>query len=96
MTRAIAYLPNQLGGPPSTPNYFFNSSANIAPSYHVGPKLYGSNGYVDHPLNYTGQPGPADDHNTTPPAGYTSTGPYGLAALLSFPHPVSIGGRNLG
>ncbi len=94
--RAVAYLPNQLGGPPATRNYFFNSSANIAPSFHVGPKLYGENGYVDHPLTYTGQPGPADFHNTTPPAGSNDIRPGGIAASLSFPHPISIGGRNLG
>jgi len=94
--RSVAYLPNQIGGPPSTPNYFFNSSANIAPSFHVGPRMYGENGYVPQPLTYTGQPGPADFHNTTPPAGELSTAPGGLAAMLSFPHPISIGGRNLG
>lgn len=80
----------------SAPRLVFNSSANIAPSWHVGPRTYSDGGYVAHPLSYTGQPGPSANVDGTPKAGKNSTAPGGISTLISWPHPYSINGREPG
>lgn len=84
-----------LGLPPGLSNLSFNSSANIAPSYHVGVRSYGENGYVPHPLSYTGQGGGAPV-NPTPRAGALATAPGGVDASIAWPHPYTVNGQQPG
>jgi hypothetical protein len=83
-------------GLPAVPNYTFNSTANIAPSFHVGPRMYNDGGYIPHPLSYTGQPGPTPSKKVTRPAGALTTAPGGLATDIAWPHAFSINGREPG
>lgn len=80
----------------STQRLVFNSSANIAPSWHVGPRTFNGAGYVAHPLSYTGQPGPTAMDDPIPNAGKNSTAPGGVSTLISWPHPYTINGREPG
>jgi hypothetical protein len=82
-----------LGLAPGVSNLYFNNSANITPSYHVGVKSYSEGGYVAHPLSYTGQPGPAA-RMSVPPAGQLATAPGGVA--WSIGHPYTINGKEPG
>lgn len=82
-----------LGLAPGISNLYFDGSANIAPSYHVGVRTYAEGGYVPHPLSYTGQPGPAE-RMPTAPAGQLATAVDGVA--WSIGHPYTINGKQPG
>lgn len=82
------YVPTGTLGLPLNNNYTYNSSANIAPHFHVGPRTYSENGYVPHPLQLTGGQGGAafnGDKKVKNKAGANATAPGGLDALVAFP-----------
>ena len=94
--RYVAYTPNATLGIPQQSNIDFATTANIAPSYHVGVRTYNENGIVPHPLGYTGQPGSPVRRDTAPRAGQTSTGAGQQSATIAYPHAYTIGGKRPG
>lgn len=94
MPRALAFqFPSALALPLDQ-NIAFNSSANIAPGYHVGPRAYNDAGFVPHPLQLTGNIGnnPAPD-NRTIPASASGTAPGGVFTSIASPHYFAINGK---
>ena len=84
-------------GLPSQNNVFFNSSANIVPNWHVGPRMYNNAGFVPHPLGLTG--GPVEGvfpYKEEPSAGALTTTPDGLDTTIAFPHFFNISGNQPG
>lgn len=79
------------GAPP--PNFVFNSSKNIAPSFSVQPRLYNEAGFIPHPLQHFGSPGGALPSQSTPPAGSTVTGKGQLAQSMAFPTFYTLNGK---
>lgn len=84
-----------LGLPPGLSNLAFASSANIAPSYHVGVRAYNENGFVPHPLSYTGRSGAAPVYPGNH-AGHTATGPGEISSSIAWPHAYTLHGKEPG
>lgn len=92
------HQPSVTLGLPAEPNYFFNSSANIVPSFNNGPRTYTDGGFVAHPLQLTGSimAGSTPRINKEQPAGATASAPGGEMTMLAFPQPYTIGGKRPG
>lgn len=78
------------------PNFTFTSRPNIAPGWHVGPRLYDAAGIIMHPLQLSGhipQPGSISSPMI---AGANFSASSVAQMLQSSPHPFTINGRGPG
>lgn len=97
MPRPLAFqFPSALALPLDQ-NIALNSSANITPHFHVGPRTYNDAGIVPHPLELTGAftNNPAPD-NRTSQAGQSGNAPGGVYASIAWPHYFAINGQEPG